>query len=853
MSIVDLADAFCDNKVVDADSDGVQDGKFDFVDFDACLMGSVEAILAYGDYMDYYIASPETEPGYGQYYGPCEGQYTGWLDELGKNPTKSAYELGKIIVDDFISFYDKESGDGSSQEGTLAVFDMNRLLTTSIDGDTFVSALTKLKANLATNLQSGKYGLVYYAGTAVSEMVSSGMDKDSIDYAAVKQHWEDTAVDDTVQHYIDAVGGEAEASWLEGLINQMKIEAVQQENVTAQLVETSEGTGSKITLGEVRKQAIESVEMNVIAELPAAKAFVEDPAHADHVRFLGNYDAGVTIGRVNGSQIIDVDPKTDGYKAAVDWLFDPTSTWTLKPPQTKWYALRDAAGNLHATAADEGSSELDIPTGYSTMELKPTDYDDNLNPIAFEEQEVWRKVWLIYKKDGNGEWALDEFAVEQANEGYRLIPASEFRGTYEPYPVMELGRYETVVPISKKPFMLTPETMGNINVEYMEVSDMGEDVADADGDGRVCHSTVTVTNIYGHKIDITDLVNGKQHIKLARIKPGVYSKDSTGELVPELVYQGETLVEGMDYTLEKANDADTFDKVGAYEVEVTGIGRFAYKATMVFNIVAPEDEAAQAVADAEREVAVAQEAVNNLPQSASASEVKDAYEKLVKAQQALAAAQEALNRTKAVLSAEKQAELEDKVAQLEQDVQDLNDKIAQAQVIDISNYAATLEKTSYPYTGKAIEPAVSVSGVSADNYVVTYVNNKNIGTAKVVIEAKGGAYTGTITKTFIITKKANPLNVTGKTAKVKVKKLKKKKQTLKVAKVLKGIKTGKGKLSYAKVSGSKKIVINKKTGKVTVKKRLKKGTYPVKVKVTAAGNKYFESATQVATFKIKVK
>ena len=734
MTIAGLADAFGDNELVKSGK------KFDFIDFDACLMSSVEAIFTYADYMDYYIASPETEPGYGQYYGPCEGRYTGWLDALGADPDKNAYELGKIIVDDFISFYDKESGDGSSQDGTLAVMDINKLMTSEIDGETFVSALTKLNANLVTNLQSGEYydefrafknsidysgmkfydlgnlvtqlaytfddidhndlqdgelddsssytdianilmgfifnkdivyarssqgihtneqyyktqdgqlhygeqptsglyisfdpredptdiwltynvpvkqaitrlkaqgsqsateraaflesylktisrfGLVYYTGRAVSEMVSGGMDKNSIDYAAVKQHWEDTLIDETVQHYIDSVGGENSLkNWLESLINQMRIEAIQQDNVTAQPLKTSDGIGCKITLSDARKQAIESVGLNVVAELPAVKSFVEDPAHSKYVRFVGNYEAGVTIGTVNGSEVMDVDPKTDGFKAAVDWLLDPTSTWTLKAPQLKWFALRDAQGNLHATAAEEGTHELDIPTGYSTTELRPSEYDDDLNVIEYELQEVWHEVWLIYKKDSNGEWSLEEFAVQQDDGGYRLVPVSEFDGSYELYPVLETGRFATVVPMSKKPFMLTSETKGNIRVEYMDLADMGEDIADTDNDGRSCHGTVTVTNIYGHKLDITDRVNAPTspevtHIELARVKPAFCTGE---ELAPEVEYMGQTLTESVDYKWRKVSDDDSFAEPGDCKITLVGRGRFTGTAEATFSI-----------------------------------------------------------------------------------------------------------------------------------------------------------------------------------------------------------------------------------------------------------------------------
>ena len=51
----------------------------------------------------------------------------------------------------------------------------------------------------------------------------------------------------------------------------------------------------------------------------------------------------------------------------------------------------------------------------------------------------------------------------------------------------------------------------------------------------------------------------------------------------------------------------------------------------------------------------------------------------------------------------------------------------------------------------------------------------------------------------------------------------------------------------------KKFSVNSKTGKVTVKKGLKKGTYSVKVKITAKGDKNHNLGTKTITAKIKVK
>lgn len=120
-----------------------------------------------------------------------------------------------------------------------------------------------------------------------------------------------------------------------------------------------------------------------------------------------------------------------------------------------------------------------------------------------------------------------------------------------------------------------------------------------------------------------------------------------------------------------------------------------------------------------------------------------------------------------------------------------------------------------------------------------------------------GSDNGPLTNASIQYQKAdNTFAIKGKTATVKYKKLKKKAQTLSVFKVLSFTNRGQGTLTYAKVSGSSKISINKTTGKITIKKKglKKKKTYSVKVKVMAAGNENYKPSTwKVVTFRIKVK
>ncbi len=99
-------------------------------------------------------------------------------------------------------------------------------------------------------------------------------------------------------------------------------------------------------------------------------------------------------------------------------------------------------------------------------------------------------------------------------------------------------------------------------------------------------------------------------------------------------------------------------------------------------------------------------------------------------------------------------------------------------------------------------------------------------------------------------KDANTLSVAGKAAKVKYNK---KKKTVKRASVIKISDKGQGAITYKKVSGNSKFTVNSKTGNITVKKKLKKKTYTIKVKVIAAGNETTARLEKIVTIKIKLK
>lgn len=103
----------------------------------------------------------------------------------------------------------------------------------------------------------------------------------------------------------------------------------------------------------------------------------------------------------------------------------------------------------------------------------------------------------------------------------------------------------------------------------------------------------------------------------------------------------------------------------------------------------------------------------------------------------------------------------------------------------------------------------------------------------------------------------NPLKASGKNVRMKAKKLKAGKQSVAVKKAV-SVRDARGKLTYSKVSVdnkkyAKKFTINRKTGKITVQKGVKKGLYKMTVKVRAAGTSAYLPKTVQTVVKVRVR
>lgn len=103
LTLEETATAFSDSGVL-----------FDFVGYDACLMGTVEMAIALEPYSDYLIASEELEEASGWYY-------TEWLTALGQDPSIATLDLGTILIDSFIDSH------VLWQSGTLSITELRQM------------------------------------------------------------------------------------------------------------------------------------------------------------------------------------------------------------------------------------------------------------------------------------------------------------------------------------------------------------------------------------------------------------------------------------------------------------------------------------------------------------------------------------------------------------------------------------------------------------------------------------------------------------------------------------------------------------------------------------------------------
>ena len=115
LSVASIAEALADTEM-----------DLDLLLFDARLMGSMESGYALASHVDYMIASEDNEYAIGL-------NYTNWFKGISKDPSMSAIEQGRIILDDFIKD-NKGKGEGMKNVvGAYSVIDLKALKRNTSD------------------------------------------------------------------------------------------------------------------------------------------------------------------------------------------------------------------------------------------------------------------------------------------------------------------------------------------------------------------------------------------------------------------------------------------------------------------------------------------------------------------------------------------------------------------------------------------------------------------------------------------------------------------------------------------------------------------------------------------------
>lgn len=170
--------------------------------------------------------------------------------------------------------------------------------------------------------------------------------------------------------------------------------------------------------------------------------------------------------------------------------------------------------------------------------------------------------------------------------------------------------------------------------------------------------------------------------------------------------------------------------------------------------------------------------------------------------------------------------------------------------------SASLGYGSTTYNGTYKKPSVSAvyaNGVSkklsSSEYAVSYQNNLNAGTARVVVSGKGN-YSGSVTKTFKINKAKQYFTVDTSVKNESWRST----QAGNHGTAKYTVKGAKGKVTFTKIGGSSRLKVNGATSqRLMVKRGTAKGTYTAKIRVTAGATANYAATSKVVNLKVRLK
>ena len=141
--------------------------------------------------------------------------------------------------------------------------------------------------------------------------------------------------------------------------------------------------------------------------------------------------------------------------------------------------------------------------------------------------------------------------------------------------------------IKKMEDIVKEDNIDQIKLRMSDIDDI-PDISDTTGDGKKLTKQIVLTDIYNIMINLDELIDKPAGyltgIKLATVPDDEYTGE---ELTPRIVYDGKTLVEGVDYKLMKWSDDTIFKEIGDYSFIIDGIGDFAGSSIVEYHITPP--------------------------------------------------------------------------------------------------------------------------------------------------------------------------------------------------------------------------------------------------------------------------
>lgn len=664
-------------------------------------------------------------------------------------------------------------------------------------------------------------------------------------------------------------------------------------------VYVSGGTGEKTvinnsTVGELNLSGTTAVVTKVTG---TGRAIIG----ADEMTISDDSFAGLSVGGTGDVTLENVSSKNSvSYYGALD--ITGTGLVTVKsgifaneagiavrsqgfPVKLEGGYFKGAAGNVDgAYTTPEGKILGDVTEG---------EYAGYQTVVDGKEPEVADPVATVYDKDGNVAKQISEenavLALSYATDGQTVKLNKDVKTTGVSY-------YKNIT-FDLNGHVLTVEdgitgVAGNGRIIDSSVEKTGKVVSEAGIFNGGKNVTITLDNITCEGMYVQAMSTGSAYVingtrvsgamvLNAVMGGGLTHVQDSSWTIPENDYNGnpldgKALLEGStrtsQYTITQTGDRtftvtanDLGKAMRAFEaIDASQYTKASYAAAKaVYDEIdgsADEDIQGDLIAQKAKEL---NDAVAALVKPATASDVKalkDAVTAAKKLSSGDYTAASFKTLTTAITAAEKVLKAEEPsatdVANAAKALANAKAKLVKLAGQSIAGVGSTYNKKygDKAFTLKA-KAKTTVSYKSSNTKVATVDKNgkvtiKGVGTAKITITAaaKGNYKAATKTVTIKVAKAAPTIKTKVGTKNIKYTSLKKKAQVFTLGTTV----NSKGKLTYKKLTKSSVISVAS-NGRITVKKGAKKGTYKVKIRISAAAKGNYNAGSKTVTVTVKVK